>query len=236
MSVDSGSRTLRTTSLCGEKEMLDDDIPQTAETLPTQEEFIMDEGRDAWLTIAGTYLSAFGVYQDYYTRQFLKDRSPSDIRRVNYLMHWIGSFQLFMQYAPGFLVGRAFDAGYLAMATGIAVSGASVGGVIWPIMLNQLQQRTTFANSIRATAALTGALLLAANVAFKPRSVPKRPSDGGLQLFQVIVHDSPYLSSIAAAFCIGVGLFFPCKLLRLAHAPSPDSYTPIKISTYNSML
>ena len=26
---------------------------------------------------------------------------------------WIGSFQLFMQYAPGILVGRAFDAGYL---------------------------------------------------------------------------------------------------------------------------
>lgn len=26
---------------------------------------------------------------------------------------WIGSFQLFMQYAPGIFVGRAFDAGYL---------------------------------------------------------------------------------------------------------------------------
>lgn len=26
---------------------------------------------------------------------------------------WIGSFQLFMQYAPGILVGRAFDSGYL---------------------------------------------------------------------------------------------------------------------------
>lgn len=26
---------------------------------------------------------------------------------------WIGSTQLFLMYAPGFFVGRAFDAGYL---------------------------------------------------------------------------------------------------------------------------
>ena len=32
-------------------------------------------------------------------------------QKVSY--SWIGSFQLFMQYAPGIFVGRAFDAGYL---------------------------------------------------------------------------------------------------------------------------
>ena len=52
------------------------------------------------------YINAFGVYQDYYTLHYITNKSPSDIS-------WIGSFQLFMMYAPGLFVGRAFDAGYL---------------------------------------------------------------------------------------------------------------------------
>lgn len=29
------------------------------------------------------------------------------------MISWIGSFQLFMQYAPAVVAGRAFDKGYL---------------------------------------------------------------------------------------------------------------------------
>lgn len=75
-----------------------------------------------------------------------------------------------------------------ALASGIVVSGcmcspetlykfyadifvlsASVGGIIFPIMLNKIAQRTTFANSIRATAALVAVLLLIANLLMKTR-------------------------------------------------------------------
>ncbi|KAG7095539.1 hypothetical protein E1B28_006277 [Marasmius oreades] len=161
------------------------------------------------------------VMQDFYTRDFLSNKSPSDIS-------WIGSFQLFMQYAPGIFVGRAFDAGYFrlmlalgsllevfsllllslahkgqyyqvflaqavglglgqgllfipslaiipryfrkrrAFATGIAVTGASVGGIIWPILLNQLSRKTSFANAIRVTGGLAGAMLCCANLLMKP--------------------------------------------------------------------
>ncbi|KAK7035205.1 hypothetical protein VNI00_011972 [Paramarasmius palmivorus] len=74
-----------------------------------------DGGRAAWATIFGCwiiqfctvgYSNAFGVYEDFYTRDFLLDNTPSEIS-------WIGSFQLFMQYAPGILVGKILDAGYL---------------------------------------------------------------------------------------------------------------------------
>jgi hypothetical protein len=79
--------------------------------------------RFAVLTVTRN-INAFGVYQDYYTRYSLSSRTPSDIRYLNIFMlffrtlilcgsSWIGSFQLCMQYAPGILVGRAFDAGYL---------------------------------------------------------------------------------------------------------------------------
>lgn len=236
---------------------------------------VFDGGKEAWMTVGGTwliqfctygYISAFGVYQDYYTRVFLSQESPSNIS-------WIGSFQLFMQYAPGFLVGRAFDAGYFhymiavgtvlqvfsmvmlsfarenryyqvflaqavgmgigqsllflpsltvighhfkcrrALATGIAVSGASFGGIAWPILLNQLSRRTSFANAIRATAILAAVLLLLANLLMKtekrPRLVLQRPR------LRVIFCDSAYLVSVASAFCINLGLFFPYFYLEL---------------------
>lgn len=71
-----------------------------------------------------SYVSAFGVYQDYYSRSFLSQDTPSDIRWgrpskliwsdfLIVLYSWIGSTQLFLQYAAGIFVGRAFDAGYL---------------------------------------------------------------------------------------------------------------------------
>ncbi|KAF9472707.1 MFS general substrate transporter [Pholiota conissans] len=234
-----------------------------------------DCGRGAWMTVASAwlvqfctygYISAFGVYQDYYTRVFLTHTTPSNIS-------WIGSFQLFMQYAPGILVGRAFDAGYFhtmmavgsglqimamfmlslvqmqsyyqifltqavgmglaqsllflpslavvghhfkerrALATGIAFSGASVGGVLWPIFLNQLNKRISFANSIRATASLAAVMLILANVLAKTRPlksvVVEKPN------FKIILCDYAYLVSIASAFFINLGLFFPYFYLQL---------------------
>jgi len=174
------------------------------------------------------YINAFGVYQDYYTRVLLSDRTASDIS-------WIGSFQLFMLYAPGALVGRAFDAGYFhhlsstgtilyvfsmfmlslvqpgqyyqiflshgvgmgigqgllyvpslsivshhfkrrrALATGIVVSGASAGGIVFPIMLNKLfaHSEIGFANGVRASAALVAGLLFIAKFIMKTRPPPK---------------------------------------------------------------
>ncbi|KAF8202013.1 major facilitator superfamily domain-containing protein [Mycena galopus ATCC 62051] len=250
-------------------------------------------GKTAWLTILGTFfiqfctlgiINAFGVYQDYYTRYSLSNKTPSDIS-------WIGSFQLFMQYAPGILVGRAFDAGYFhhmialgsflqvasifmisltqrhqyyqasrirprkgerrsdafqvflaqavasgigqsllflpslsiipqhfkrhrAFATGVGVSGASLGGVIWPIVLNQLNKRTSFQNAVRATGAIAGVLLIFANALMKT----KIPPTGTMVLkpkLKVILMDLAFMSSIGGAFIVGLGLFFPYFYLQL---------------------
>ncbi|KAJ7120209.1 major facilitator superfamily domain-containing protein [Mycena epipterygia] len=235
-------------------------------------------GRTAWLTILGTFFiqfctlgsvantNAFGVYQDYYTRYSLANKTPSDIS-------WIGSFQLFMQYAPGIIVGQLFDAGYFhhmifvgsllqvasmfmislaqehqyyqvflaqavasgigqsllflpslsiigqhfkrnrAFATGVGASGASLGGVIWPIVLNQLSKRTSFQNSVRATGAIAGAMLLAANLIMKTKP---HPTVAALKpKLKVILTDWAFMSSIAGAFVVGLGLFFPYFYLQL---------------------
>ncbi|KAJ7026804.1 major facilitator superfamily domain-containing protein [Mycena alexandri] len=207
-------------------------------------------------------INAFGVYQDYYTRYSLSNKTPSDIS-------WIGSFQLCMQYAPGILVGRAFDAGYFhymialgsllqvasifmislaqrhqyyqvflaqavaagigqsllflpslsiipqhfkrnrAFATGIGVSGASLGGVVWPIVLNQLSKRTSFENAVRATGAIAGVLLIIANLAMKTKPHPTGTTVLKPKL-KVILTDWAFMSSIA-----GSVLPSPCRYVRL---------------------
>ncbi|KAM6499704.1 MFS general substrate transporter [Amanita muscaria] len=50
-------------------------------------------------------LQSFGVYQDYYTREWLSNYTASDIS-------WIGSVQVFFELALGILGGKLFDAGY----------------------------------------------------------------------------------------------------------------------------
>ncbi|EKM79706.1 hypothetical protein AGABI1DRAFT_121012 [Agaricus bisporus var. burnettii JB137-S8] len=81
-----------------------------------------DGGLHGWMTVAGSwlilfstlgYIYSFGVYEDYYTRIFLRRQSPSKVA-------WMGSFQLALPFALGPLAGKLFDAGHarLAIASG----------------------------------------------------------------------------------------------------------------------
>lgn len=73
--------------------------------------------------------------------------------------------------AQGFLylpslgaVGRHFNR-RRTLALGIVASGAAVGGIIHPIMLNQLfNGHVGFHNGVRISAGLNGAMLVAANL------------------------------------------------------------------------
>ncbi|KAL2810157.1 putative MFS monocarboxylate transporter [Aspergillus granulosus] len=68
-------------------------------------------GVQAWSVVAGSsivlacafgYLSSFGVYENYYGSHQLAHKSPSDIA-------WIGSVQVFFQYATSVISGGLFD-------------------------------------------------------------------------------------------------------------------------------
>ncbi|PFH46941.1 hypothetical protein AMATHDRAFT_68728 [Amanita thiersii Skay4041] len=83
---------------------------------PQQDVLFPNDGdMRGWMTVIGTwlvlfsslgYVYSFGVYQDYYTRVFLKENSPSKIA-------WMGSLQLALPFAEGIIAGRLFDAGYI---------------------------------------------------------------------------------------------------------------------------
>jgi MCP family monocarboxylic acid transporter-like MFS transporter 10 len=50
-------------------------------------------------------INAFGVFQDFYSRFYLTNYTPSQIG-------WIGSFQIFCMLFFGIPAGILFDAGY----------------------------------------------------------------------------------------------------------------------------
>lgn len=82
-------------------------------------------GRQAWATVFASFcmvfltqgtIYSFGVFQDYYTRVYLNNHSPSKIA-------WIGSTQVFLVFFLGLPTGKAFDEGYLRplLLTGSAI-------------------------------------------------------------------------------------------------------------------
>ncbi|KAF8148677.1 MFS general substrate transporter [Crassisporium funariophilum] len=95
---------------CEEVDLVKDD---ERDLVPSATAF-PDGGLQAWLTVLGAflvqytsfgYINAFGVYQDFYVREYLTDFSPSAIG-------WIGGVQIFLNFSMGVFTGRAFDRGY----------------------------------------------------------------------------------------------------------------------------
>ncbi|PFH47140.1 hypothetical protein AMATHDRAFT_68353 [Amanita thiersii Skay4041] len=68
-----------------------------------------------WMVLIGStisqfcafgYTNAFGVYNDFYVRQYLKEKYTSS------QISWIGSVQVLIAMSLGLFTGKAFDAGY----------------------------------------------------------------------------------------------------------------------------
>ncbi|KAJ7115568.1 major facilitator superfamily domain-containing protein [Mycena crocata] len=107
-----------------------------------------------------------------------------------------------------------------ALAMGIVTSGAACGGVVFPIMLNQIGQRADFITAICASGGLIGAQLLFANLAMKTRLPSKikgakqGTKDRSVE-WKSIFSDMGYLSALAGAFFTSLGLSFPFFYLQL---------------------
>ncbi|KAF9235628.1 major facilitator superfamily domain-containing protein [Melanogaster broomeanus] len=94
--------------------------PTTTETEPPE------GGLEAWCTVLGCFLAqfcgfgytnAFGVYQAFYTQNYLASHSSSAIS-------WIGSVATFMVTGIGPVCGPLFDRGYFVDSYHVYISGA----------------------------------------------------------------------------------------------------------------
>ncbi|KIM41319.1 hypothetical protein M413DRAFT_72154 [Hebeloma cylindrosporum] len=237
-------------------------------------------GTQAWMVVIGVFLvqfstfgytNAYGVYNDYYVREYLANTSTSA------QISWIGSVELWIVLSVGLFSGRAFDAGYFyhlmiggfilfefclfmisiskpeqyyqlflaqglgmgiaigimyipalgivshyfqkrrALAIGLATSGSAIGGAIHPIMLNAwFHGALGFHSGVRASAGLTGGLMIIALFLMKPRyPVNGKKASSTLRYFRVFLQDLPYAIMILGTFLTLAGLYYPIFFLQL---------------------
>ncbi|KAJ3755384.1 MFS general substrate transporter [Lentinula raphanica] len=85
-------------SNCSAEPKQDGDVPTSPQVLP-------NGGLQAWATVPSRYTSSFGVYQDFYVQNYIRNASPSAIS-------WIGSINAFLLISGGVVAGRLYDCGY----------------------------------------------------------------------------------------------------------------------------
>jgi MFS family permease len=119
-------------------------------------------------------------------------------------------------------------------ATGLAAAGGSMGGVIFPLVLQALFPRVGFAWSTRVVALIDLVLLVLANLFIRARLPPSRPVNLTTLLPDFsIFRDPVFALTTAAVFFVEWGLFVPLTYLSsyaFAHGASePFSYQLIAI-------
>ncbi|XP_006456029.1 hypothetical protein AGABI2DRAFT_77443 [Agaricus bisporus var. bisporus H97] len=105
----------------------------------------------------------------------------------------------------------------LAMGLIIAVfsPGASLGGCLYPIMLNNIFQNAGFGWGVRAVSFLDFGLLILANLIMRTRLPPNRKKGNNLPLLKELLTDVPFLVYGAGSFLAFWGAFIPFFYLQL---------------------
>ncbi|KAH9922390.1 MFS general substrate transporter [Fomitopsis serialis] len=109
-----------------------------------------------------------------------------------------------------------------SLMMGLVLSGASFGGIVYPIMLNQLFKSIGFAWGVRAAGFITLGMLVVANCVLRtrlPSARQRRKAAGGNDLpkpkIRDILTDAPYLwLNVGAVLCL-LGVFLPYFYLQL---------------------
>ncbi|KIM43683.1 hypothetical protein M413DRAFT_68867 [Hebeloma cylindrosporum] len=104
-----------------------------------------------------------------------------------------------------------------SMAMGVVISGSSLGGVIYPVLLNNIFQRTSgFKWGVRGVAFMDLCLLLIANFIMRTRLPPKQKvTSGGDTTFSDVLKDVPFLIYTFGTFMVFWGVFVPFFYLQL---------------------
>ncbi|KAK1224500.1 hypothetical protein PQX77_012613 [Marasmius sp. AFHP31] len=235
-------------------------------------------GLRAWSTVLGGFLLqfccggysvSFGVYQDFYVREFLTNSSPSAIS-------WIGSVNTCLLIAGGVIAGRLYDRGYFywllyggsiltvfslfmlslakpnhyyqvflshgvgaglgvgmtyvpsiaitaqyfstrrALAMTTIATGASIGSIVHPIMLNNTLGKLGFANAVRASTGMIAGLLLIACCLMKTRTTAKKQASGSSKtVLKGISKDPAYIAATVGLMVLSIGFYFPLFYIQL---------------------
>lgn len=101
-----------------------------------------------------------------------------------------------------------------ALALGITVSGSSLGGVIFPIMVDRLTAEVGFGWTMRICAFLILGLLIFANVTVKSR-LHHTPKPVQLMDYVRPLQEIPFVALIIGSFLFFLGIFLPFNFIIL---------------------
>ncbi|KAI9723330.1 MAG: hypothetical protein M1812_001213 [Candelaria pacifica] len=146
----------------------------------------------------------------------------------------VGAAGVFM---PGFIIAGQYFHRKRALAIGIVASGSSLGGVIFPIFLTQLFQKTGFPTTLRYAALFIGIMLLVATGLVTPPMKPKGWANGKRRIAGLAVFRSQtFLLYVLGAFLFFWGLFAPFDYLPLfaLSGHTTSSISPYIVSIVNA--
>ncbi|KAL0945823.1 hypothetical protein HGRIS_012108 [Hohenbuehelia grisea] len=168
---------------------------------------LFDQGHLHFLVLTGTFLFAVAL--------FMLSLSHENQFYQVFLSHGLlGGIACGMVYLPSLGIVSHYFHQKRALAMGIVAAGASLGAIVYPIMLNELFHSSVgFHNGVRASAGMNVGILLVANFLMKTRLPPKK--HGPPVRVADFARDSAYVLTNLGGFCSVAAMFFPIFFVQL---------------------
>ncbi|KAF8066742.1 major facilitator superfamily domain-containing protein [Lyophyllum atratum] len=156
----------------------------------------------------------------------------------NFLAQGVGmGIGMGLMFLPSLTITSHYFRARRSLAMGVVISGSSLGGCLYPILLNNVFARTSgFGMGVRSVGFMDLGLLIIANLIMRTRLPPKRRGNEGGSVLKEVVTDRPYLLFVLGSFLIFWGVFVPFFYLQLyaaLHGVSP-AFVKYSITVMNA--
>jgi len=156
----------------------------------------------------------------------------------NFLAQGVGmGVGMGLLFLPSLTVTSHYFRARRSLAMGIVVMGSSLGGCLYPILLNNVFGKAPgFANGVRAVGFMDLGLLTIANLIMRTRLPPRPQGNQNMYRLKEIFTDVPYLLFVFGSFLTFWGIFVPFFYLQLyaaLHKVSP-SFVKYSITVMNA--
>jgi MFS family permease len=143
-------------------------------------------------------------------------------------------------YVPSVAIVSHYFQRRRALAMTIVASGASLGAVIHPIMLNHTLGKLGFGTAVRASAGLVGGLLFIACCLMRTRIPVKRNAVNARKVLWTLGRDGAYIAAAFGLMIFSIGFYFPQFYLQLDatshHLDATFSFYSLVILNFSSGL
>lgn len=185
--------------------------------IPALEVFMMFAGGPIWgkvydnygpryLLPAGSFLHVFGLMMTSISTEYYQYLLAQGICSP------IGASLIFY---PAMSATTTWFFKKRAFALGIMAAGSSLGGVIFPIMVERIIVKSGFGWAMRASAFLILGLLVYANLTVKSR-IPPMPKPWAFMDFISPFKEIPFSLTVIASFLFFFGMFLPFTFIILS--------------------